>query len=103
MHGKLPTEPRGVDARELHAMYVPHLSALHSRGACGCGASSRPPPPRGLVVRVDWRNQATSAYRARAIPGRVPLDAMGTVGLLNLLFTEQGVDKSKRRCMKVQA
>ena len=59
-------------------------------------ACSRPPPPRGLMVLVDWRNQAASAYRARAIPGRVPLDAMGPVGLLNLVFTKQGVDKCKR-------
>ena len=55
------------------------------------------------MVRVDWRNPAASAYRARAIPGRVPLDAMGLVGLMNLIFTKQGIVKCKQRCMNVQA
>ena len=53
---------------------------------------------------MDWCNPAASAYCARAIPGRVLLDAMGPVGLLNLIFTKQGIVKCKqRRCMKVQA
>ena len=93
-----------MDNEALHAMYVFRtFQPFTCAELAAAEESSRPPPPQGLVVRVDWRNLAASAYRARAIPGRVPLDAMGPVGLLNLVFAKQGVDKCKRRCIKVQA
>ena len=54
VHGKLPIEPQGVDARALHAMYVFRTFQPYTLAELAATeASCRPPPPRGLVVRVD--------------------------------------------------